>query len=175
MKPHRPALTSEGAHAPVNKTPQLIFLGILAGCIGSALVDAGPRTLLARLFPMIVAPITLALLGAVAVLSIRKRPSYVFFDSEREWGPDEKPSLGELHYQGWMAGVLGSIAMFGFVLGIFVYITIFLKLKAKVAWQWAAISASGAVVVLSVLSHLLVLDYPRGILQSLLELPWPFN
>jgi putative tricarboxylic transport membrane protein len=175
MKPHRQPLTSEGPHAPVNKAPQLFFLCVLAACIGYALLDAAQRTLLARLFPIIVAPITLSLMGAVAVLSVRKRPSYVFFDSEREWGPDEKPSRSELHYQGWMVGLLGSVALFGFVLGIFVYVTTFLRLKAQVAWHWAAIAASGAVVVLSALSHALVLDYPSGILQSFLELPWPFN
>lgn len=175
MKPHRQPLTSEGPHAPENKAPQLIFLCVLAGCIGYALYDATERTFLARLFPMIVASITLALVGAVAVLSSRKRPSYVFFDSEREWGADEQPSRGELHYQGWMLGLLGSAAVFGFVLGIFVYITTFLRLKARVAWPWAAIAASVAIGLLTALSHFLVLNYPQGIVQSLLELPWPFN
>ncbi len=175
MKPQRQPLTPEGPHAPENKAPQLIFLGLLAACIGYVLYDAAERTFLARLFPMIVASITLALVGVVAVLSARKRPAYVFFDSEREWGAEERPSRSEFHYQGWMLGLLCSAAVFGFVLGIFVYITTFLRVKAQVAWHWSAVASCGAIVVLAMLSHFLVLDYPKGILQSFLELPWPFN
>jgi putative tricarboxylic transport membrane protein len=61
------------------------------------------------------------------------------------------------------------------VLGIFVYITVFLRVKARVAWHKAALAASGAVVVLSVLSYILVLDYPGGLLQYFFEMPWPLD
>jgi hypothetical protein len=47
--------------------------------------------------------------------------------------------------------------------------------KANVAWPRAALAASGAVLVLSAMSHFLVLDYPEGILQRLVAMPWPFN
>jgi hypothetical protein len=47
--------------------------------------------------------------------------------------------------------------------------------KAQVVWFKAALGAAGAVVVLSVLSEILVLDYPKGLLQSLIAMPWPFD
>jgi len=98
FKPSRPWLTPDGPHAPVDRAPQMIFLGRITACV-----------------------------------------------------------------------------VFGFVLGIFVYLCAFLRVKAHVAWPRAALGALGAIGVLSLLSHVLVLDYPRGILQSLVEMPWPFN
>jgi hypothetical protein len=122
-----------------------------------------------------VALITLALLVAAFALSSRNRPSYVLHDSEREWTADERPAHSVWHYQAWMLGLLGAAAVFGFVLGTFVYISVFLRVKARVAWPKAALAASGAVFALSLLSHVLVLDYPEGILQLLVTMPWPFN
>jgi hypothetical protein len=106
---------------------------------------------------------------------LRNRPSYVLHDSEREWSAGERPVHSDLHFQGWMLGLPGAVAVFGFVLGIFFYISVFLRLKGHVAWPLAALGAFGAVVLFSLLSHVLVLDYPSGLLQVLVNMPWPFN
>jgi hypothetical protein len=37
------------------------------------------------------------------------------------------------------------------------------------------VGALGAVTVLSIFGHFLALDYPKGLLQGLTELPWPLN
>ena len=175
MKPHREALTSDGPHAPANKAPQMIFLGVLIACFGYAIYDAFRLTFLARVFPLTVTLSTLVLLGAAALLSLRKRPAYVLYDSEREWAANAAPQRGELHYQAWILGLIGATALFGFVLGTFVYVATFLRVKARSAWRPAALGGLGAVILFALLSHFLVLDYPRGILQSLADMPWPFN
>jgi hypothetical protein len=61
------------------------------------------------------------------------------------------------------------------VLGVFVFIAVSLRVKAQIPWVKAALAAVGAVAALSLLSHILVLDYPGGVLQHLVEMPWPFN
>ncbi|MBI4204143.1 MAG: tripartite tricarboxylate transporter permease [Betaproteobacteria bacterium] len=175
FKPSRGPLTPDGPHAPIDRTPQLIFLGLITACVAYVIYEMSRLTFLGRVFPLSVALITLVLLVAAFALSLRKRPSYLLQDSEREWSAGERPVHSDLHFQGWMLGLPATVAVFGFVLGIFLYISIFLRLKAHVAWPLAALGASGAVVLFSLLSHVLVLDYPGGILQSLIEMPWPFN
>ena len=84
MKPHREPLTEEGPYAPVNKTPQAIFLGAArrralrrsttrGSCVpGQGLSDVGCADHA----------------GAARrhrAAFCRPAPSYVFFDSEREW------------------------------------------------------------------------------------------
>ncbi|MBI3919722.1 MAG: tripartite tricarboxylate transporter permease [Betaproteobacteria bacterium] len=175
MKPHRDPLTAEGPHAPVNKTPQAIFLGLLAAACLYTIYDAWHLEFLGKVFPISVALVTLALLVAAAVLFSRNRPDYVYFDSEREWGDKDKPVHGDFHFQGWILALLAAIGVFGYMLGIFVYITAFLRVKAGSRWHWAMVCALGAVTVLSIFGYFLALDYPRGLLQTVAELPWPLN
>ncbi|OGA22859.1 MAG: tricarboxylate transporter [Betaproteobacteria bacterium RIFCSPLOWO2_02_FULL_67_26] len=177
FKPAREPLTPDGPHAPVRIAPQAIFLGAIIACVGYVIFESSRRTFLASVFPMSAALISLALLCVMAVAFARtgKRPSYLFHDSEREWQDHEKPAHSELHFQAWMLGLLGATALAGFVLGVFAFITAFLRLKAGVVWHRAALAASGAIAVLAFLSHVFVLDYPTGLLQRLIELPWPLN
>jgi hypothetical protein len=175
FKRSRVPLTPDGPHAPVSRAPQMIFLGLITACVAYMIYETTRLTFLARVFPLSVALITLALLVVAFVLAARNRPSYVLHDSEREWAAEERPAHSALHYQCWMLGLLGAVAALGFVLGIFVYISVFLRVKARVAWSRAALAASGAIGVLALLSYVLVLDYPRGILQWFVELPWPLN
>ena len=175
MKPHRDPLTAEGPHAPVNKTPQAFFLGLLAAACLYTIYDAWHLEFLGNVFPISVALVTLALLAAAAVFFSLNRPNYVFFDSEREWGDKDKPVHSDFHFQGWILALLAAIGVFGYMLGIFVYITAFLRVKAGSRWHWAMVGALGAVAVLSTFGYFLALDYPRGLLQTVAELPWPLN
>ena len=81
----------------------------------------------------------------------------------------------DLHYQGWILGLLVAVAMFGFIIGIFAYVTTFLRAKAGVRWHWAVVGALGAVALMCIIGHFLVLNYPSGLLQSVADLPWPFD
>lgn len=175
MKTQREPLTATGPHAPVNKAPQAAFLGLLAAICLYAIYDTWRLEFLGRVFPMSVTLITLGLLIAVALQLRRDRPDYVFFDSEREWTGENRPAHGDLHFQGWILALPAAIALFGFILGILVYIPAFLRAKAGVRWHWAIAGALATAAVLSLFGHLFVLQYPAGLLQSVVELPWPFE
>jgi hypothetical protein len=79
------------------------------------------------------------------------------------------------HYQAWMLGMIGASALIGFVLGIYAFITTFLIVKGRAKWYKAALAASGSIVLFAFLSYVLGLEYPGGILQWLLPMPWPFD
>src|SRR5687768_3790432 len=63
MKPHREPLSDKGPYAPVNKTPQAIFLGLLAAACVYTIYDVWHLGFLGKVFPMSVALVTLALLA----------------------------------------------------------------------------------------------------------------
>lgn len=174
FKRAREPLTADGPHAPVARMPQIAFLSVIAAGVVYIIYESTRLTFLARVFPLAVALITLALLVGAYVWMLRSRPSYVLHDAERATGA-ERPMCSVWHYQGWMLGLIAASALFGFVLGVFAYITVFLHVKARVMWPKAALAASSAVLALSVLSYVLVLDYPEGVLQRLVAMPWPFN
>jgi putative tricarboxylic transport membrane protein len=175
MKRRYEAPAAEGPHSPSRKTPQAVFLGLLiAGCL-YVLYDTWRLSFLGKVFPVSVGLVTLALLAAAVVLFNRKRPDTVFFDSEHEWTRENRPVRSDLHFQGWIMALLATIALFGFILGVFVYISTFLRLKAGVRWHRAIGGALGAVAVMSLFGHFLVLEYPAGLLQHLFHMPWPLD
>ena len=175
FKPSREPLTPEGRHAAAGRAPQMIFLGLVTAYVGYAVYEMSRLNFLGRVFPMSVALIMLVLLVVMIALSLRDRPSYILHDSERDWNAAERPAYSALHFQGWILGLLAAVAVLGFVMGVLVFICAFLRIKARVAWIPAVLGASGVIIVLSVLSHLLVFDYPGGLLQQLVDLPWPLN
>jgi len=174
-KRHRKPPAAESPHVPVHKTPQAAFVGLLIVSCLYVLYDAWPLNFLGKVFPVSVALITLALLVATVVLFNRKRPDYVFFDSEHEWTGDDRPVHSDLYFQCWILALLAVIGLLGFILGIFTYIATFLWVKAGVRWYKALAGALAAVAVMSLFGHFLVLEYPTGLLQYLFELPWPLN
>ncbi|MDP1672964.1 MAG: tripartite tricarboxylate transporter permease [Burkholderiales bacterium] len=175
MKVQRDPLTATGPHAPIHKAPQAVFLGMLIAICLYAIYDTWNLQFLGKVFPVAVTLITLTLLIAAVVLFSRKRPDYVFFDSERDWSGDNRPVHGDLHFQGWILALLAAIGLLGFILGVFIYIAAFLRVKAGVRWSRAIASALAAIVVMSLFGHLFVLQYPTGLLQSVVEMPWPLN
>jgi putative tricarboxylic transport membrane protein len=177
VRPQRRPLTPDGPHAPVGLGRQLCFLAVVTACAVYIAYESFGFTFLGGVFPLSVSVIALALLGALALgfLRRKKAPSYIFYDSEHAMQGEDKPTHSDWHYQAWMLGMLGAIALVGFVLGIFAFIATFLRVKAHVKWHKAALAASGTIVLFGFLSRMLGLDYPEGILQQLVAMPWPFD
>ena len=175
MKAQRDPLTATGPHAPVNKMPQAVFLGLLIAICLYVIYDTWHLQFLGKVFPLTVTLITLGLLVAAMLLFSRQRPDYVFFDSERDWSSEERPAHGDLHFQGWILALLMAISLVGFIPGIFIYIAAFLRVKAGVRWHRAIAGALAAIAVMSIFGHFFLLQYPAGLLQSVADMPWPLD
>jgi len=170
MKPQRQPLTQDGLHGPVNNGPQLAFLAALVCTVIFAIWHLSHFTFLARVFPLTSAILTLVFLVAVVFFSMRKRPSYVLYDSERE-NSGSQDSSGGLRARLPLLALLGCVGLAGFILGVFAYIAIFLRTQAALSWAKALSAATAALVVLALLAHFLMLDFPRGLLQQFVEMP----
>jgi hypothetical protein len=140
------------------------------------LLDAIGRDFLTQVYPLSAGIVTLLLLlGAGGNLVTRRKSHTIFFDSEREVSEDGPPRLSNLHYLAWLAGMLGAAALIGFVLAVAGFIFVFLTIKARLTPVGAAVGAASLVALLSILGHFLVLEYPGGVLQNFVAMPWPLN
>jgi hypothetical protein len=104
-----------------------------------------------------------------------KQANYAIYDSENPAAGEEQPAHSAVHVLGWMLALLVAAGVFGFVIGVFVYIVAFLRIKAGSKWIGAIAGALGAVAVLSAFGHFMVLDHPTGLLQYAVDMPWPFD
>lgn len=132
---------------------------------------------LGRIFPLCAGVLVLifAFIGLFELL--RRNPdSPMTFDSEVGWrGGSEGYKVSLYYYIGWLTGFMVLIALFGFLLAIALFFVIFLKNRSDARWTSIGIMAGCAVGALALLSYVFTLQFPGGVLQDLVAMPWPFD
>jgi TctA family transporter len=174
MRFGRPAVDEGGASGAVrDRRPQLVFALLMVAVFSYAVWDLLRWSFLARGLPLAVALAALA--GAVYVVAaiVRKRgAARLVFDTEAAADPRMAPAG---RYVAWLAAFLGASALFGFLIGLAMFFAAFLRLEARApAWRNALLTAS-AIAVLVAMSYVFVLDFPGGLLQQKVSMPWPLR
>jgi len=72
----------------------------------------------------------------------------------------------------WIAALVGLSALIGFFLALIIFFVVFLRVRARASWKATILSTLGAAGFLTGLSYVLSLNFPEGILQSMVALPW---
>jgi len=68
-----------------------------------------------------------------------------------------------------------GIAMAGFLIALIFFFICFLRLKAGASWVRTFILTAAAAGGITALARFMVLDFPRGLLQNIVDLPWPIG
>jgi hypothetical protein len=76
---------------------------------------------------------------------------------------------------GWFAFLFGMNALIGFILSLAIFITAFLVTRTKIGWIKSLVYAGACIGFMVTLGHFLTLDFPAGVLQRFVELPWPLK
>jgi len=166
----------KGVHAANKLGPQTAFFFVVLIFALTVLGDGLRWQFLTGVYPITSGLLTLAFLVPLGIQMYRtKRASRVFYDSERgEFDADVDRRSNE-HYILWLAGMLVASAVAGFVIGVSAFIYAFMRVKARVPHWACVLGATAFVLVLGTLSHFLTLEYPQGILQDYVTLPWPLQ
>ncbi len=163
-----------GASARVSDVrAQLGFALAVAALFAYAVFDLVRWTFLAKALPLAV-----ALAGVVGALVVAAfiwrgpRSGRVVFDTEAE-PVAGMSSLGR--YFLWLAALLAASGLVGFVIGLALFFAAFLHVEARAPLARNALLTASAVLFLAAMSYIFVLDFPRGLLQELVEMPWPLR
>jgi hypothetical protein len=170
----RAQIDEGGASARVRDIrPQLAFAIVMTALFAYAVLDLQRWSFLAKAFPLGVAVAALPVaLFVAAVICRGSRASAVIFDTEAETTPGVT-ALGR--YLLWIAVLLAASGLAGFVIGLALFFAAFLHLEARAPIARNALLTASAVLFLTAMSHIFVLDFPRGLLQELVEMPWPLR
>jgi multisubunit Na+/H+ antiporter MnhB subunit len=170
LQPRDTAENTGGKRAPV------IFTLAIAAFLAVALIDAlSVSVMIDKVFPVTVAG--LSLIGALILLvQMRRSPesSALFADGEHT-GEDASAPIGLWPTLFWFISLLVLTALFGFVIALGIFFVAFLKLRGRENWSRTAILTAAGVGFVLVMAYLLNRDFPPGLLQEFVELPWPFG
>ncbi len=160
----------DGRRAP------LIFLLVVTAYVAIAVWDAWQINILRdKIFPVTIGIVTL-IACALLLLRMSRAPAgdAVFADLEAG-GEDAEAPHGLWGTLGWFAFLLALASLVGFILALAVFFILFLRNRAGCGWTQTLILTAAAVGLMCVLGGVLGRDFPPGLLQEYVDLPWPLT
>ena len=150
------------------KRPQITFALVMTGFAVFALLSSFQYHIMGKIFPMVVSIITLASRHRSSSPCIAQSSGSGMNDIEL----GAETERGIYYYLAWTVGMLGLIALIGFPFGCALFIYAFVRWHADVSDLRAAILGISGVAFLGMMSHFLSLQYPQGLLQVFVKMPW---
>jgi TctA family transporter len=159
------------------RAPQLIFALVVMTIFVYSIINTSSLSFLGAIFPLSTA-LLMALASGYLIWSIfRGKPGHgSHYDQEvaaratgQHDGSSVWPSLA------WFVFLFGASALVGFILALALFITSFLMFRTQLGWFRSLIYTSVCIGFMMILGHSLTLNFPAGLLQQMIELPWPLK
>ena len=162
-------MTEDSPHTHLNKKPQLVFYWILMAALGVMFIDGLTHPELTKLFPIFTFGLSMVFMVPLGFkLHLAGKPSKDLYDLERETPPETEGfvSRSAEHYLTWLVGMLAISAVFGFEIGVGLFIYAFVRVKADLSHFKSLICGLAFVAFLGLLANYLTLEYPKGFIQN---------
>ena len=159
------------------RLPQLIFAVIILLIFGYAVIDTIKLSFLGGVFPLWTSLIMVVFsLWLVWTLWAGQPGHSSHYDQEvaahasgASDGTTLWPSLR------WFIFLFGMTALIGFILAVTIFILSFLLSRTQLGLLKSLFYAVCCIGFMSVLGYFLVLDFPAGVLQHYVAMPWPLK
>ncbi|MES9944541.1 MAG: tripartite tricarboxylate transporter permease [Candidatus Thiodiazotropha sp.] len=159
-----------------NKFAPLMFTAVIALFLAIFLYSSMQLdVLIDKVFPAVVAGVTL--LGAIILMMQMTKASLgdaVLADGEAD-GEDAAAPHGLWTTLAWFLSLLLLTVLLGFVLALSLFFLVFLRIRAGASWIRAVLLTGGGIGALLTIAYALNRDFPAGLLQEMIELPWPLR
>lgn len=164
--------SSDKEAKPHTRLPQLLFTAVLVSGFIAALVPLSEAAHLTRIYPMGIGIIALLLLGGVVLQQARARLSNpVLADVDQTSGASDYGAPSRWLYIGWFILFLTMVYLLGFTLASGIFIFAFITAECGRPLLRNLAFSVGTIAMLMLLTTVLGLNYPDGLLPRLLNLP----
>ena len=169
-------LVGQGDPPEDGKRAPVIFIIAVTGYLLVAWIDALMVDRMGdKIFPVTVGAVTLLGCLGLIVQTLRAPRGHAIFADMEAGGEDASAPHGLWATLGWFAFLLVLSSLFGFVIALTIFFLVFMALRAGVSWWRNLVLTAAAVTLMLVLAGLLGRDFPPGLLQEFVDLPWPFT
>ncbi len=159
-----------------SKRAPLIFLICVTVYLSVAWIDAFQISLVSdKIFPLTVGTVTL--IGCfVLLISMMLAPEgHALLADQEQGGEDGAAPHGLWPTLAWFGFLLLLSSLLGFIIALTVFFIAFLRMRAGISWMRTAILSTAAVGLICFLAGTLNRDFPPGLLQEFVDLPWPLT
>lgn len=170
----KPAL---GGASKAERRPQLVFATLLLLTFIYGVISSAPLSFLGSVFPFYTSVLMVGFSAYIVMMLAVAKPGHsAHFDQELAArvqgvhdGTNIWPSVG------WFVMLFGLTALVGFIIAVSVFITTFLLARTTLGPGRSLIYMALCITFMGTLGHFLTLDFPGGVLQHYVELPWPLK
>ncbi|KJZ17180.1 tripartite tricarboxylate transporter permease [Loktanella sp. S4079] len=172
------SIMAEGDVQSGSKRSPIVFLLVLMAYVVTALINANmipDYNMTDKIVPLIVGGVTVtALLILLAQMILRPETDTIFADKEMA-GEDADAPYGLWSTLAWFAGLIAATYVLGFILALTGFFVSFLRVRAQAPWPKTLILTAAGIALMCVMAGALNRDFPPGLLQGVVDLPWPLK
>ena len=166
----------EGDVASGSKRAPLVFAACILGYLVIAVWNASTISLLSdKIFPLTIGTVGVTATALLLIQMIRSPETHAVFADRESFGDDATAPFTLWSTLSWLAFLLGLTALTGFIIAAAVFTTSFLRVRAGLSRVASVHLAAAGVVFLCFLAGSLNRDFPPGLLQDYVDLPWPLR
>jgi TctA family transporter len=159
------------------RRPQILFAGAVVALFAFAVLDSWQHTFLAAVFPVGVGAVSL-LAGGYVLWSVsgRRVDHPANQDQEVTGAHVGDPTVASPWSSfAWFAALFALAALVGYIPAVMLFFLVFVRKRANRSWTVTVTYTVAMLACVLLLGHALSLDFPRGLLQEFVDLPWPLN
>lgn len=165
----------EGDVETGRKQAPLIFLLLVTAYLAIAWVNAVMINLVSdKIFPVTISSVALICCFALLIRMMRAPEGDAIF-ADREMGEDGEAGHGLWTTLSWFLGLLVLSSLLGFILALAIFFVAFFKIRAGLGWARTLILSGAGIAFICAMAGTLNRDFPPGLLQEFVDLPWPLT
>ncbi|MDX1781122.1 MAG: tripartite tricarboxylate transporter permease [Thalassovita sp.] len=169
-------INSEGAVATGAKRGPIIFLLVILAYMVTAFINAAMIDLTSdKIFPMTVASVGIVALLVLLYQMMTAGEDHHLFSDREAGGDDAEAAHGLWGTLAWFAGLLILSSLFGFIIALALFMLAFFRMRAGLPWSRTVLLSAAGIGFMCFIAGTLNRDFPPGLLQEFVKLPWPLT
>ncbi len=172
------SIMAEGDVQAGNKRAPVIFLLVIAGYLVMALINANmipDYNMTDKVIPLVVGGFAL-ICCLILLVQMMMRPEGDAIFADKEVAGDEADApYGLWSTLAWFASLIVGTFFVGFILALIGFLLSFLRIRAGASWPKTLVLSAAGIAFMCVMAGALNRDFPPGLLQEAVDLPWPLK
>jgi putative tricarboxylic transport membrane protein len=171
-------IMAEGEVNSGSKRAPMIFLLVIAGYLTVSLINANAipdYNMTDKIVPLVVGGVSVLCCLILLVQMMRRPEGDMIFADKEVAGDDADASYGLWSTLAWFAGLIAATYFVGFILALVGFLISFLRVRAGSGWAQTLLLTACGIGFMCFMAYMLNRDFPPGLLQDAVDLPWPLR
>mgnify|MGYP000491974054 FL=1 len=171
-------IMAEGATESGSKRAPLVFLLVITAYLTIALINASmipDYNMTDKIVPMVIGCFSLLCCVILLFQMMRRGEGDTIFADKEVAGEDADAPYGLWSTLAWFASIIVATWFVGFILALVGFLVAFFRVRARAGWGKTLLLSACGIGLMCLMAGMLNRDFPPGLLQEAVDLPWPLK